>query len=232
MPTKTEERLELLENILIGATAGTGGAILGAELQRYLPGYAPRARPVLGLAGRALKAGTIGFARKHPAVTVAAIAFAVYKSGLSVETAADLIQEEIDANPQFFIQEQVKQQIRESVPDILSAVGGTGPARPTKLQKALIKRLGIKDRPTKLGGIFTPSKKRRVSKANRAVKQAMTWLKAGTKAATGAMPGTLPKGAFRTAVKASGMANPNTKSKPGKGKSLINKIARRLKKWW
>jgi len=77
-----------------------------------------------------------------------------------------------------------------------------------------------------------PRRKRKASKANKAVKQAMDWLKAGTKAATGAMPGTLPKGAFRTSVKAAGLANPNSKSKPGKGKSLINKIARRLKKWW
>jgi hypothetical protein len=95
-----------------------------------------------------------------------------------------------------------------------------------------MERLGIEDRPTKLGGIFTPGKKRKVSRANKAVKQAMTWLKAGTKAASGAKPGILPTGAFRTAVVAAGRANPNTKSKPGKGKSLINKIARRLKKWW
>ena len=74
--------------------------------------------------------------------------------------------------------------------------------------------------------------KRKVSKANRAVKQAMTWLKSGTKAATGAAVGTLPGGAFRIAVKAAGMANPKTKSKPGIGKSIMNKIARRLKKWW
>ena len=74
--------------------------------------------------------------------------------------------------------------------------------------------------------------KRAVSKANRAVKQGMSWLKAGTKAATGAMPGTLPANAFRTTVKAAGMANPKTKSKPGKGKSIMNKLARRLKKWW
>jgi len=73
---------------------------------------------------------------------------------------------------------------------------------------------------------------RRISKANRAVKQAMSWLKAGTKAATGAAAGTLPGGAFRIAVKAAGMANPKTKSKPGKGKSIMHKIARRLKKWW
>ena len=74
--------------------------------------------------------------------------------------------------------------------------------------------------------------KRAVSKANRAVKQGMTWLKAGTKAATGAKPGKLPRGAFKTVVRAAGMANPKTKSKPGKGKSIMNKLARRLKKWW
>jgi len=74
--------------------------------------------------------------------------------------------------------------------------------------------------------------KRKISKANRAVKQAMTWLKGGTKSTTGAKPGLLPKGAFRTAVKAAGAANPNTKSRIGKGKSIMNKLARRLKKWW
>lgn len=80
-----------------------------------------------------------------------------------------------------------------------------------------------------------PSKatqRRRVSKANKAVKQAMDWLKAGGKAVTGAVAGKHPKGAWSIATKAAGMANPNTKSKPGKGKSIINKIARRLKKWW
>jgi len=74
--------------------------------------------------------------------------------------------------------------------------------------------------------------KRAVSTANKAVKQGMKWLKAGTKAATGAVPGKLPRGAFKTVVKAAGMANPKTKSKPGKGKSIMNKLARRLKKWW
>jgi len=83
-----------------------------------------------------------------------------------------------------------------------------------------------------LPGIRPRMPKRKVSKANRAVKQAMSWLKAGGKQATGAVTGTLPTKAFKTAVKAAGLANPKTKSKPGKGKSIINKIARRLKKWW
>jgi len=82
------------------------------------------------------------------------------------------------------------------------------------------------------GPQFVKAKKRATSKANKAVKQGMKWLKEGTKAATGAMPGSLPTGAFRTVVKAAGMANPSTKSKPGKGKSILNKLARRLKKWW
>jgi len=79
---------------------------------------------------------------------------------------------------------------------------------------------------------ITRGAKRAVSKANRAVKQGMSWLKAGTKAATGANPGKLPRGAFKTVVRAAGLANPKTKSRIGKGKSMINKLARRLKKWW
>ncbi len=74
--------------------------------------------------------------------------------------------------------------------------------------------------------------KRKVSKANRAVKEGMRILKAGGKAVSGAAAGTLPKAAFRISTKAAGMANPKTKSKPGKGKSIMNKLARRLKKWW
>ena len=74
--------------------------------------------------------------------------------------------------------------------------------------------------------------KRRKSRANTAVSQAMKWLKGGTRKATGAAPGKLAKNAFKMATKAAGMANPKTPSKPGKGKSIINKLARRLKKWW
>jgi hypothetical protein len=74
--------------------------------------------------------------------------------------------------------------------------------------------------------------KRRESKANKAVRQGMAWLKAGTKAATGAKPGKHPKKAWVTAVRAAGLANPKTKSRIGKGKSIMNKLARRLKKWW
>ena len=73
--------------------------------------------------------------------------------------------------------------------------------------------------------------KRKVSKANKAVKHAMSLLKAGTKASTGADKGKLPRGAFKTAVKAAGLANPRTPSRI-KGKGRIKNLARKLKRWW
>jgi len=79
---------------------------------------------------------------------------------------------------------------------------------------------------------FFKKEKRKISKANKAVKHAMDLLKAGTKRATGADKGKLPKGAFRLSVKAAGLANPNTKSVIGKGKSKVKALARKLKKWW
>ena len=78
---------------------------------------------------------------------------------------------------------------------------------------------------------FDP-RKRKVSKANRAVGHAMSLLKAGTKRSTGADKGKLSKGAFKIATKAAGLANPNTKSIIGKGKSITKALARKLKKWW
>ena len=74
--------------------------------------------------------------------------------------------------------------------------------------------------------------KRKVSKANRAVKHAMSLLKGGTKASTGADKGKLAKGAFKIAVKAAGLANPNTKTKIGKGKGKVKALARKIRKWW
>jgi len=74
--------------------------------------------------------------------------------------------------------------------------------------------------------------KRKVSKANKAVKHAMSLLKGGTKASTGADKGKLVKGAFKIATKAAGLANPKTTSKIGKGKGKVKALARKLKKWW
>ena len=79
---------------------------------------------------------------------------------------------------------------------------------------------------------FIKKEKRKLSKANKAVKHAMDLLRGGTKASTGADKGKLPKGAFKTAVKAAGLANPGTKSVIGKGKSKVKALARKLKKWW
>ena len=73
---------------------------------------------------------------------------------------------------------------------------------------------------------------RKVSKANKAVKHAMGLLKAGTKRSTGADKGKLPKGAFKMATKAAGLANPNSQSSIGKGKSKLKALARKIKKWW
>jgi len=78
---------------------------------------------------------------------------------------------------------------------------------------------------------FDP-RKRKVSKANKAVKHAMSLLRGGTKAATGADKGKLSKNAFKIATKAAGLANPNTKSIIGTGKSITKALARKLKKWW
>jgi len=73
--------------------------------------------------------------------------------------------------------------------------------------------------------------RRKVSKANKAVKHAMGLLKAGTKASTGADKGKLVKGAFKMATKAAGLANPNTASKI-KGKGKLKALARKIRSWW
>jgi hypothetical protein len=83
-------------------------------------------------------------------------------------------------------------------------------------------------------GVEASSKaaRRKVSKANKAVKHAMSLLKSGTKASTGADKGKLVKGAFKIATKAAGLANPKTKSKIGKGKGKLKALARKLRSWW
>ena len=81
-------------------------------------------------------------------------------------------------------------------------------------------------------GVGLGTAKRRVSRANRAVKEGMKIMKAGGKATTGASPGKLSRAAFKTVTKAAGLANPKTKSKIGKGKTMVKKLARRLRKWW
>jgi len=187
MPTNTERRLEALENLLLfggGVAAGTAsGRQLAAAAARRVPGIAARA------AGTAL-----GVARKHPIAATAFVAYVAHTQGVSLDTAQNIVAQEIEiqqAQPQFFLQEQIKAEIRE-------------PGRA----------------------------KRKVSKANKAVKHAMSLLRGGTKRSTGADKGKLSKGAFKIATKAAGLANPNTKSSIGKGKSITKALARKLKKWW
>jgi len=74
--------------------------------------------------------------------------------------------------------------------------------------------------------------KRRLSMANKAVKEAVSILRRGTKGTTGAPPGKLPKGYFSIATKAAGLANPGTPSGLKIGKSVTKYVARKLKKWW
>ena len=167
-------------------------------------------KKVIPAAGRqALRMGGTGMvvARKHPLLTAGAIAYIAHTQGVSPDTARAIAEQELEAfrgQPQFFLEEQLRERIR-----------------------------GIELAPAPPAELFVgKGTKRKISRANTAVKQGMKWLKQGTKAATGAVPGALPTGAFRITVKAAGMANPKTKSKPGKGKSIMNKLARRLKKWW
>jgi len=187
MPTDTERRLEALENLLLfgaGVTAGTAsGRQLAAAAARRVPGVAARA------AGTAL-----GVARRHPVAATAFVAYVAHTQGVSLDTAQNIVSQEIEmqqAQPQFFLQEQIKAEIRD-------------PGRA----------------------------KRKLSKANKAVKHAVSLLKGGTKAATGADRGKLPKGYWKIATRAAGLANPKTASVIKKGKSVTKALARKLKKWW
>ena len=81
-------------------------------------------------------------------------------------------------------------------------------------------------------GAVVKGAKRKISKANKAVKHAMGLLKAGPKSSTGADKGKLAKGSFRLAVKAAGLANPNTPSRIKKGKGKLKALARKIRSWW
>jgi hypothetical protein len=158
-------------------------------------------------------AGTAAMvARKHPAATIVAAGLIAHQQGVSMDTAITIAQDEIE----------MMQYHQRRVSPLLA---------PVQIASGL-ERIAPSIDPKLAIGPYSIDVKRKVTRANRAVKQGMKWLREGSKAATGAMPGTLPANAFRTTVKAAGMANPKTKSKPGKGKSIMNKLARRLKKWW
>jgi len=79
-----------------------------------------------------------------------------------------------------------------------------------------------------LPGLVVP--KRKVSRANKAVKKAMEILKKARKGKKQTKK--QQYNGFTVAVKAAGLANPNTKSKIGKGNTPTKRLARKLKKWW
>ena len=68
--------------------------------------------------------------------------------------------------------------------------------------------------PTFSGESVAPKVKRKLSKANKAMKQAMK----------------ATKNNFKQATKIASKANPNTKSKIGKGTSTVKKLARKIRK--
>lgn len=223
------------EEKVIVAQYVTAGLIVREVADRLLSGRVTKTenslfkslvRVVGRAAGRAAvsAAGTAGMvARKHPAITLGTLAYIAHTQGVTLETARAIAEQELETwrmQPQFFLQEQLTEGIRGTPYEDI--VAGGRAVRETL--RPLAELAGLPG--------ARPKFKRKVSKANKAVKVAMGWLKGGGKGLTGAAIGTLPKGAFKIATKAAGMANPKTKSKPGKGKSIMNKIARRLKKWW
>jgi len=207
MAWTTEEKLRLAEILVVLQFSRS-------VMNRLLSGKITRAenqlmKGLLRAMGRTAVrgAGTAALvARKHPAATIIAAGLIAHQQGVSMDTAITIAQDEI---------ERMQYHQRRVSPLLAPVQIASGVERLRDIEVA-----------------FGKAAKRKISRANTAVKQGMKWLKAGTKAATGAVPGVLPARAFRTSVKASGMANPNTKSKPGKGKSIMNKLARRLKKWW
>jgi len=184
MPTDTERRLEAIENMLLFG----GGIAAGTASGRQLAAAAARRAP--GVAARVV--------RKHPVGTAAFVAYVAYKEGVTLETAKELVEEQLGE----------VQESQRFVSPLLT--------------------------PVQLGKIVMDpgATKRKVSKANKAVKHAMSLLKGGTKAATGADKGKLPKGAFKIATKAAGLANKNTRSTIGKGKGRVKTLARKLRSWW
>jgi len=197
LPTDTERRLEYLENLLLFG----GGVAAGTASGRQLAAAAAKAAGRRAPAVAARVGGTaVGVARRHPYATAAFIAYVAHKEGVSLDTARELIEDQV----------QEAQEGQRFVSPLL-----------TPVPRALMDP-----------GAAIPRYKRKVSKANKAVKHAMSLLKAGPKRSTGADKGKLAKGAFKIAVKAAGLANPKTKSKIGKGKGKVKALARKIRKWW
>ena len=222
MAWTTEEKLRLAEilvalqlsrsvmnRLLSGKITKAENQLLKAMLRTgarmAVTGLARAPATVAGLAGGVAR-GAAFIAMRHPALAAAGVLYIAIKERDQIQ---DLLSQGYDI-----------------VSDVVSvpSVGLPDPALPSF-------RPGPASFP--IPGILSAVKpKRKTSRANKAVKQAMKWLKGGGSSTTGAVKGRLPKNAFKIATKAAGMANPKTPSKPGKTKSVMNRIARRLKKWW
>jgi len=205
---------------LLVAEYVTAGLIIREVADRLLSGRVTKAemsmfRSLVRFAGRSAVRGVgtvASAARTHPLITAGTIAYIAHTRGVTLDTAMEIARNEVE----------MMQYHQRRVSPLLA---------PVQIASG-IERMAPSIDPKLAIGPYSIDVKRKVTRANKAVKQGMKWLKEGTKAATGSVPGVLPAKAFRTTVKAAGMANPKTKSKPGKGKSIMNKLARRLKKWW
>ena len=210
MPTLTErEQRDLLAYVLgfdilaAGRLSASARKAIFATIRAGGAAVGRGALAVPGLTGRGLLGlGAVGATVGREAALMARLSTPLILTTLAVEG---------------FIH---RDEIAAATRSIAEQFEGT---EPTGVREALVGREGM---------AFGKAAKRKVSKANKAVKEGMKWLKKGSKKLTGAAPGTMPARGFITATKAAGLANPKTKSKPGKGKSTINKLARRLKKWW
>ena len=200
---------EVADNLLMGritkAQMSLVKALLRAGGRMAAAGLMRAPGTVVGLAGGVAR-GAAFVAMRHPALTAAGVLYIAIKER---EQIRDLLGQGYDI-----------------VSDVVSvpSFGVPDPGIPSfRPGPAAFPIPGIRG---------APKPKRKPTRANAAVKKAMTWLKGGGPSTTGAVKGRLPKNAFTLAVRAAGKANPKTKSKPGKGTSIINKLARRLKKWW
>jgi len=200
---------EIADNLLSGritkAQMGLAKRLLRATGRMAAAGLMRAPGTVVGVAGGVAR-GAAFVAMRHPALATAGVLYVAIKN-----------------------RDQIKDMLTQGydiVSDVISvpSVGIPDPGIPSFRPGPAAFPM-----PSILG---TPRPKRKTSRANTAVKQAMKWLKGGGPSTTGAVKGRLPTNAFKIATIAAGKANPKTPSKPGKGKSILNKLARRLKKWW
>ena len=192
----------VVNRLLSGKITKLENSLLLSMLRAAGRGVARVPGTALGVA-RGLGRGAAFVAMRHPVAAAVGTAAIIY---VKREEIGDMLEQgwEILDQPQFGIQDP----------------GEFGTVRPGPMAVFMDP------------AITAPKVKRAISKANKAVRKGMQILKRGGKKATGAVPGKLPKRAFIAATRAAGLANPRTMSKPGKAATVVNKLARKLIKWW